>query len=63
MKRARYKVIANFHTLDDDGDWSADYTEGDILFRLVGTREFEDEYGSLIIFRQDDINDYLEKIG
>lgn len=63
MSKTRYKVIAYFQTLDDDGDWTADYSDGDILYRIVGTRDFEDEHGNLINFKQEDIKDYLEKIG
>ena len=42
MKKARYQVINSFQTLDDDGDWSNDYQEGDILWRIIGTNKFED---------------------
>ena len=63
MKKARYQVINNFQILDDDGDWSNDYQEGDILWRIIGTTKFEDEDGNLVIFRQKDIKDYLVKVG
>ena len=63
MKKARYQVINSFQTLDDDGDWSNDYQEGDILWRIIGTNKFEDEDGNLVIFRQKDIKDYLMKVG
>ncbi len=63
MKKARYQVINIFKTLDEDGDWSNDYQEGDILWRIIGTNKFEDEDDNLITFRQSDIKDYLEKVG
>ena len=63
MKKARYQVINSFQTLDEDGDWSNDYQEGDILWRIIGTNKFEDEDGNLVIFRQKDIKDYLVKVG
>lgn len=63
MKKARYQVINSFQTLDEDGDWSNDYQEGDILLRTIGTNKFEDEDGNLITFRQSEIKDYLEKVG
>ena len=49
--------------LDDDGDWAGEYSEGDILWRVIGTNKFEDEDGNLVIFRQKDIKDYLMKVG
>ena len=63
MKKARYQVINGFQTLDDDGDWSNDYQEGDIMWRIIGTNKFEDEDGNLVIFSQKDIKDYLMKVG
>ena len=63
MKKARYQVINSFQTLDDDGDWSNDYSKGDVLWRIIGTNKFEDEDGNLVIFRQKDIKDYLVKVG
>ena len=63
MKKARYQVINSFQTLDEDGDWSNDYQEGDILWRIIGTTKFEDVDGNLIMFRQSEIKDYLEKVG
>ena len=63
MKKARYQVINGFQTLDDDGDWSNDYSKGDVLWRIIGTNKFEDEDGNLVIFRQKDIKDYLMKVG
>ena len=63
MKKARYQVINNFQTLDEDGDWSNDYSKGDVLWRIIGTNKFEDEDGNLVIFRQKDIKDYLMKVG
>ena len=61
MKKARYQVINSFQTLDDDGDWSNDYSKGDVLWRIIGTNKFEDEDGNLVIFSQKDIKDYLMK--
>ena len=63
MKKARYQVINSFQTLDEDGDWSNDYSKGDVLWRIIGTNKFEDEDGNLVIFRQKDIKDYLVKVG
>ena len=63
MKKARYRVINSFQTLDEDGDWSNDYSEDDVLWRIIGTNKFEDEDGNLVIFRQKDIKDYLVKVG
>ena len=63
MKKARYQVINGFQTLDDDGDWSNGYSEGDVMWRIIGTNKFEDEDGNLVIFRQKDIKDYLVKVG
>ena len=63
MKKSKYKVIAWFQVLDDDGDWAGEYSEGDILWRVIGTNRFEDEDGSEVIFRQNDIKDYLAKVG
>ena len=63
MKKARYQVINGFQTLDDDGDWSNDYSESEVLWRIIGTNKFEDEDGNLVIFRQKDIKDYLVKVG
>ena len=63
MKKARYQVINGFQTLDDDGDWSNDYQEGDVMWRIIGTTKFEDEDGNLITFSQSEIKDYLEKVG
>ena len=63
MKKSKYKVIAWFQVLDDDGDWAGEYSEGDILLSVIGTNRFEDEDGSEVIFRQKDIKDYLVKVG
>ena len=63
MKKARYQVINSFQTLDEDGDWSNDYSKGDVLWRIIGTNKFEDEDGNWVIFRQKDIKDYLMKVG
>ena len=63
MKKARYQVINSFQTLEGDGDWSNDYEEGDILWRIIGTNKFEDEDGNSIMIRQSEIKDYLEKVG
>ena len=49
--------------LDDDGDWAGEYSEGDILWRVIGTNRFEDDDGSEVIFKQNDIKDYLVKVG
>lgn len=62
-EKTRYKVIAWFQVLDEDGDWSNDYQEGDIMWRIIGTNKFEDEDGSEVSFRQNDIKDYLVKVG
>ena len=62
MKKSRYQVINSFQTLNEDGDWSNDYQEGDILWRIIGTTKFEDEDGNSVIFRQKDIKDYLMKV-
>ena len=63
MKKARYQVINSFQTLDEDGYWSNDYSEGDVLWRIIGTNKFEDEDGNSVMFRQKDIKDYLMKVG
>ena len=63
MRRTKYEVIANFQTLDEDGDWTNDYEEGDIIYRNVGTNKFEDSAGNTIIFKQEHIADYLERVG
>lgn len=63
MRKTRYKAIAWFQVLDEDGDWVGEYSEGDILWRVIGTNRFEDEDGSEVTFRQKDIKDYLVKVG
>ena len=63
MRRTKYEVIEYFMTLDDDGDWSGDYEKGDILYRTVGTRKFEDSEGNEITLKQEHIADYLKRVG
>ena len=63
MRKTKYEVISNFQTTDEDGDWANDYREGDLLYRNVGTNKFEDSEGNIIIFRQEDISDYLKRVG
>lgn len=62
MKKSKYTVIEWFQVLDEDGNWSGEYLDGDTLYRISGTNNFEDEDGNTITFRQKDIKDYLEKV-
>lgn len=62
MKKSKYRVIEWFQVLDEDGDWSGEYSEGETLYRISGSNKFEDEDGNTVTFRQKDIKDYLEKV-
>lgn len=62
MRKSKYKVTEWFQVLDRYGDWIGEHSEGDTLYRVSGSNNFEDEDGNTIAFRQKDIKDYLKKV-